>query len=99
MSKNITDTSKKLHQNQDKEVLAENKGEGEWEIEFEDLFNKDKISPKMIQFARHYMENNMGVDLGEDSQMEFSTIRSTTFGYLVGHIIVEYERFIERSQP
>jgi len=60
-------------------------------FDFEDHFNYEKISPEQISFARYYIENKMGIDLSSDSYIEFSSIRAIVFGYLVAHIVSEYE--------
>jgi hypothetical protein len=64
------------------------------DLDFEDYFNRDVISSEKIQFARHYLENIMGFDLKEDPLIVFSPIGSKIFGYLVAHIVVEYENYI-----
>ena len=67
------------------------------DIDFEDQFNKENISSDKIQFARYYLEDKIGVDLEEDPTIVFSPIGSTIFGYLVAHIVVEYEKFKEKN--
>ena len=64
-------------------------------FDFEDHFNYDRISSDQISFARHYIENKMGIDINSDSFIEFSTISATVFGYLVAHIALEYEEYIK----
>ena len=64
---------------------------------FEDHFNYEQISPEQISFARYYIENIMGIDLDSDSIIEFTSIRSTIFGYLVAHLALEYEEFKKRE--
>ena len=66
-------------------------------FDFEDHFNYQKISSEKISFARHYIENKMGIDLSSDSYIEFSSIRATIFGYLVAHIALEYEEYLNRK--
>ena len=63
-------------------------------FDFEDHFNKENISSDKIRFAKYYLEDKIGVDLEEDPMIVFSPIGSTVFGYLVAHIVVEYEKFI-----
>jgi len=60
---------------------------------FEDYFNYDEISSEQIFFARHYIENLMGIELDNDSTIEFASIRSSVFGFLVAHIASEYEEY------
>ena len=62
-------------------------------FDFEDHFNYQEISPEQISFARHYIENLMGIDLDSYSSFEFSSISPTVFGYLVAHIALEYEEY------
>ena len=62
-------------------------------FDFEDHFNYQEISPEQISFARHYIENLMGIDLDSYSSFEFSSISQTVFGYLVAHITLEYEEY------
>ena len=64
---------------------------------FEDHFNLEKISSEKIQFAKHYVENDIGIDLEEDSWIFFSPISSTVMGYFVAHIAVEFEKFKENN--
>jgi len=64
-------------------------------FDFEDHFNYQKISPEKISFARHYIENKMGIDLSSDSYIEFASISAIVFGYLVAHIALEYEEYIK----
>jgi hypothetical protein len=66
-------------------------------FDFEDHFNLKNISQDKIQFARHYVETNIGADLDEDPLIVFSPIASTVFGYMVAHIAVEYEKFKEKN--
>ena len=66
-------------------------------FDFEDHFNYEKISPEQITFARHYVENKMGIELDDDSIIEFSSISPTVFGYLVAHIAYEYEEYNRRK--
>jgi len=69
-------------------------------FDFEDHFNYQKISPEQISFARHYIENKMGIDLDSYSSFEFSSISPTVFGYLVAHIALEYEEYLKgNSDP
>ena len=69
-------------------------------LDFEDQFNYQRISPDQISFARHYVENKMGIDLNSDSIIEFSSIRAIVFGYLVAHIALEYEEYLKgNSDP
>ena len=67
------------------------------DIDFEDKFNKENITSEKIQFARYYLEEKIGVDLEEDPMIVISPIGSTIFGYLVAHIVVEYEKFKEKN--
>jgi len=62
-------------------------------VDFEDLFDKENISEDQIRFAKHYVENNIGVDLDEDPLIVFSPLSSTVFGFMVAHIAVEYEKY------
>jgi len=64
-------------------------------FDFEDHFDYKEISPEQISFARHYIENIMGIDLDSYSTIEFSSIRATIFGYLVAHIALEYEEYFK----
>jgi hypothetical protein len=64
---------------------------------FADHFNLENISSEKIRFAKHYIEEQMGFDLDEDPLIVFSPIGSTIFGYLVAHIVVEYEKYQEKS--
>lgn len=64
-------------------------------FDFEDYFNYQKISHEQITFARHYVENKMGIDLNSDSIIEFSSINAIIFGYLVAHIALEYEEYFK----
>ena len=63
-------------------------------LNFEEHFNHEEISSNQILFARHYLENLMGLDLDSDTTIEFISIRSTVFGYLIAHIAAEYSEFI-----
>ena len=67
-------------------------------VDFEDLFNKENISEDQIQFAKQYVENKIGADLEEDPLIVFSPISSSVFGYLVAHIVTEYEKFKEKTE-
>ncbi len=67
------------------------------DIEFEDQFNKENITSDQIRFARYYLEDKIGVDLEEDPMIVISPIGSTIFGYLVAHIVVEYEKYREKN--
>ncbi len=42
-------------------------------FDFEDHFNYQEISTQQIFFARHYIENIMGIDLDSYSTIEFSS--------------------------
>jgi hypothetical protein len=64
-------------------------------INFEDHFNKENISLEKIMFARDYVENLIGADIDEDPIIEISPIGSIVFGYLVAHIVDEYEMYKE----
>ena len=66
-------------------------------FDFEDHFNMDNISSDKIRFAKYYLEDKIGVDLEEDPMIVISPIGSTIFGYLVAHIVVEYETFKENN--
>jgi len=61
-------------------------------IDFEDYFNCNIPSEK-IRFARHYLENKMGLDLSEDSLIDFSAIGIKLFGSMVVDIVLEYESY------
>jgi hypothetical protein len=67
-------------------------------VNFEDRFNMEKISSEKIQFARHYLENIMGLDLHEDPLIVFSPIGSKIFGFLVADIVLEYENYKEETK-
>ena len=67
------------------------------DIDFEDQFNKDNTTSDQIRFAKYYLEDKVGVNLEEDPTIVFSPIGSTIFGYLVAHIVVEYEKFKEKN--
>ncbi len=67
------------------------------DIDFEDQFNKENITSDQIRFARYYLEDKIGVDLEEDPMIVISPIGSTIFGYLVAHIVVEYEKYREKN--
>ncbi len=67
------------------------------DIDFEDQFNKENIRSDQIRFARYYLEDKIGVDLEEDPMIVISPIGSTIFGYLVAHIVVEYEKYREKN--
>ena len=62
---------------------------------FEDYFNYEEISSEQIFFARHYIENCMGIDLDSDPTIEFTSIRTTVLGLLVAHIASEYEEYFK----
>lgn len=64
---------------------------------FEDHFNYQKISPEHVSFARHYIENHMGIDLDSETIIEFTPIRSEVFGYLIAHLAVEYEKYLKEN--
>jgi len=66
-------------------------------FDFESHFNMEKISSEKIQFAKHYIEDKMGFELDENPLIEFTPISSRSFGYLVAHIVVEYEKYKEKS--
>lgn len=66
-------------------------------FDFEDHFNYQRISSEQISFARHYIENNMGIDLDSYSTIEFSSISATIFGYLVAHIALEYKEYVKEK--
>lgn len=66
-------------------------------FDFADHFNGSKVSEEKIQFVKNYLENKMGFDLNEDHLIEFSAIRSSIFGFLVAHIVTEYEKFIRKA--
>jgi hypothetical protein len=68
------------------------------QFDFEDHFNYEEISSDQIFFARHYLENMMGIDLDSDSTIEFTSISATVFGYMVAHIAVEYEKFMRKTE-
>lgn len=68
-----------------------------WNFDFEGQFNMEEISSEKIRFARNYLETTMGINIGEDSLIEFSSIRSTIFGYPVAHLVSEYEKFIKKT--
>ncbi len=68
------------------------KNRDRYQINFEDYFNNDIPSEK-IRFARHYIENNMGIDMDEDSLIDFSAVGIKLFGCLVADIALEYELF------
>ena len=63
---------------------------------FEDYFNHEEISSDKIQFAKYYLDENLGADLEEDPMIIFSPISATVFGFLVAHIVDEYEKFKEK---
>lgn len=63
-------------------------------LDYEELFTNEKVAPEKLLFAKTYLMNKMGVSLNEDSYMEFSTIKSINFGFLVVHIVWEYEKFL-----
>lgn len=65
------------------------------DLEFEMYFNSDIVSSEKIQFSRHYLENKMGLDLNEDSLIDFSAIGIKLFGCLVADITLEYEYYKE----
>lgn len=65
--------------------------------DFEDHFNYQTVSQVQISFARHYLKNLMGIDIDSESIIEFSSINSIIFGYLVAHIANEYEEFNKRK--
>ena len=67
-------------------------------FDFEDHFNMANISSDKIQFAKYYLEDKIGVDLEEDPMIVISPIGSTIFGYLVAHIVVEYEKYKEKNE-
>ena len=67
-------------------------------FDFEANFNMENISLEKIQFAKHYIEDKMGFDLGENPLIEFTPISSRAFGYLVAHIVVEYEKYKEETK-
>jgi hypothetical protein len=62
-------------------------------LDFEDHFNYERISSDQTSFARHYIENLMEIDLDSDYTIEFSSISTTVFGFMVAHIAYEYEEY------
>jgi hypothetical protein len=60
---------------------------------FEDHFDYQKISPEHVAFARHFIENEMGIELDSDTLIEFSPIRSKVFGFLIAHLADEFEKY------
>ncbi len=66
-------------------------------FDFEDHFNYQEISPEQISFARYYLKNLMGIDLNSDIIIEFSSINAIIFGYIVAHIAVEYEEYLNEN--
>jgi hypothetical protein len=62
-------------------------------INFENHFNDNNISMEKIEFARHYVENLIEADIDINTIIEIDPIGSLVFGYLVAHIVAEYERY------
>lgn len=61
--------------------------------DFEDHFDYQTISPEHVSFARHYIENEMGIELDSETLIEFTPIRAIVFGYFIAHLVMECEKY------
>ena len=62
-------------------------------LAFEGYFDYKKISAEHVSFARHYIENEMGIDIDSETLIEFAPIRVTVFGFLIAHLAEEFEKY------